>query len=62
MNKNSSLLKFTFSSKYDMIRWIYSTNTATGFYSSILEIQINGKFIIDHICDAFYSFWRCLFG
>ena len=38
MNKNSSLLKLTYSSKYDMIRWIYSSDTAQGFYTSLGKI------------------------
>ena len=29
---------------------------------AILNIEINGKTIINHIRDAVYDFWRWLFG
>lgn len=33
--------------------------TAVGF---LLELEINGKSIIDHIRDAVYDFWKWLLG
>jgi len=38
MNKNAQLLKFNYSTKYEMIRWIYTDSSATGYFSSIGKI------------------------
>lgn len=37
----------------------YAVGLLVGF---LLDLKINGKSIIDHIRDAFYSFWKWLFG
>ena len=38
MNRNANLLRFDFSEKYNMIRWIYSDFTGMGYYSSLGKI------------------------
>lgn len=38
MNKNANLLKFNYSTKYHMIRWIGSNSNAIGYFSSIGKI------------------------
>ena len=37
----------------------FAIGTAIGF---LLDLNVNGKSIIDHINDAVYNFWTWLFG
>lgn len=38
MNKNAKNLKYTYSAKYNMVRWIGKDFSSTGYYTSLGEI------------------------